>query len=102
MLFKEKAKWSLIKGKRDEKVESSVDSVSYDASFRRHLVKICNKCILHFLDRQDFKDFLHQSSQLVFLETDEYLENVEKEFLKTFNMNNESVFLICYQLWQKY
>ena len=76
-------------------IQSSVDSVSYDASFRRHLVKICNKCILHFPDRQDFKDFLHQSSQLVFLETDECLEDVEREFLKTFYMNNESVFLIC-------
>lgn len=76
--------------------------MSYDAGFRRHLVKICNKCILHFPDRQDFKDFLHQSSQLVFLETDECLEDVEREFLKTFSMNNKSVFLICYQLWQKY
>ena len=83
-------------------IQSSIDSVSYDASFRCHLVKICNKCILHFPDRQGFKDFLHQSSQLVFLETDERLEHVEREFLKAFSMNNESVFLICYQLWQKY
>ena len=45
---------------------------------------------------------MHQSSQLVFLETDECLEDVEREFLKTFYMNNESVFLISYQLWQKY
>ena len=51
-------------------VESSVDSVSYDASFRRNLVRICKKCILHFPDRQDIKDFLHQSSQLFFLETE--------------------------------
>ena len=61
-------------------VQSSVDSVSYDASFRRNLVRICKKCILHFHGRQDIKDFLHQSSQLVFLETDECLEDTERVF----------------------
>ena len=65
-------------------VQSSVDSVSCDASFRRNLVRIWKKCILHFPDRQDIKDFLHQSSQLVFLETDECLEDTEREFLKNF------------------
>ena len=83
-------------------VQSSVDSVSYDASFRRNLVRICKKCILHFLDRQDIKDFLHQSSQLGFLETDECLKDTERYFLKTFYLNNENVFLITHQLWQKY
>ena len=75
-------------------VQSSVDSVSYDASFRPNLVRICKKCILHFPDREDIKDFLHQSSQLVFLETDECLEGTERELLKTFYLNNEQVFLV--------
>ena len=83
-------------------VQSSLDSVSYDARFRRNLVRICKKSILHIPDRQDIKDFLHQSSQLVFLKTDECLEDTEREFLKTFYLNNENVFLITYQLWQKY
>ena len=83
-------------------IQSTIDSGSYDASFRRHLIKICNKCILHFPEQKDFKDFLQQSSQLIFLETDEYLEKSEREFLKTFCKNNEAVFLITYQLWQKF
>ena len=83
-------------------VQSSVDSVSCDASFRRNLVRICKKCILHFPDRQDIKDFLHQSSQIVFLETDKCLEDTEREFSKTFYLNNEQVFLVTYQLWEKY
>ena len=83
-------------------IQSSVDTASHDASFRRHLVKICNKCILYFPERQDFKDILHQSSQLIFLESDDCLEDAEREFLKTFYKNNEAIFLVCYQLWQKY
>ena len=79
-------------------VQSSVDSVSYDASFRHNLVRICKKCILHFPDRQGIKYFLDQSSQLVFLETEECLEDIEGEFLKTFYLNNEQVFLVTYQL----
>ena len=45
---------------------------------------------------------MHQSSQLIFLESDDCLEDAKTEFLKTFYKNNEAIFLVWYQLWQKY
>ena len=66
------------------------------------MIKQDRTTILGGSSSRDFKDFLQQSSQLIFLETDECLEDSEREFLKTFYKNNKAVFLITYQLWQKY
>ena len=55
-----------------------------------------------FLIDKTLKIFYISLLSWLFLETDECLEDTERKFLKTFYLNNENVFLITYQIWQKY
>ena len=63
---------------------------------------MCEKCIIHFPEKNKLKGFLQQSKQIIFLEQDETLENPEREILRLFFMNNQFLFLIFYQLWIKF
>ena len=63
---------------------------------------MCEKCIIHFPEKNELKGFLQQSKQIIFLEQDETLENPEREILRLFFMNNQFLFLIFYQLWIKF
>ena len=53
---------------------------------------MCEKCIIHFPEKNELKGFLQQSKQIIFLEQDETLENPEREILRLFFMNNQFLF----------
>ena len=77
-------------------MENKTRSASYDASFRRNVFEICPKCALYFPDVEEFKKFSEEISQLVFLKNESVLDDNEREIIRTFYLNNEKVFLICY------
>ena len=83
-------------------VQQKWDAAIYDRSFRKRIREICGKCILHFPEKNDLKGFLLQTKSIIFLETDETLNNPEREVLREFYMNNEFLFLVFYQLWMKF
>ena len=83
-------------------MENKTRFASYDASFRRNVYEICQKCALHFPDVEEFKKFSEEISQLVFLKNETVLDDNEREIIRTFYLNNEKVFLVCHQLWRKF
>lgn len=82
-------------------VEIKSEAASYDESFRRNLIEICERCILHFPDNIKFRQFLEEVYQIIFLKSD-VLEENERNILKTLYKNNEKPFIVCYQLWLKF
>ena len=83
-------------------VQHECDTATYDKTFWKRLKEMCEKCIIHFPEKNELKGFLQQSKQIIFLEQDETLENPEREILRLFFMNNQFLFLIFYQLWIKF
>ena len=83
-------------------MENKTRFASYDASFRRNVYEICQKCTLHFPDVEEFKKCSEEISQLVFLKNETVLDDNEREIIRTFYLNNEKVFLVCHQLWRKF
>ena len=83
-------------------VEDKARSASFDSSFRRNVYEVCQKCILHFPEAEEFKKFAEEISQLVFLKNEGVLDENEREIIRTFYLNNDKVFLVCYQLWRKF
>ena len=79
-------------------MENKTRSASYDSSFRRNVFEICQKCSLHFPDVEEFKKFSEEISQPAFLKSETTLDEIEREIIRTFYLNNEKVFLVCYQL----
>ena len=83
-------------------VQQSIDTASYDPLFRKRVKELCEKCIIHFPEKNDLKEFLQQCNQLIFLEKKETLDNPETEILRIFYMNNKFLFLVFFQLWMKF
>lgn len=50
----------------------------------------------------NFKKFLEELSELMFLKSEDVLLEDERNVLKTFYKNNEKPFLVCHQLWLKF
>lgn len=53
---------------------------------------ICEKCIFHFPEKNEFREFLEEAYQIVFLKSDDILEENERGILKTFYLNNKKIF----------
>ena len=83
-------------------VDQKAEDASYNSSFRRNLIEICEKCILHFPEKNDFRAFLEEAYQIDFLKSDDILEENKRGILKTFYVNNEKIFLVLYQLHMKF
>lgn len=83
-------------------VNNKANSASYDASFRRNLVEICEKCHLYQPNDADFEKFLQEMSQLTFLKSENILLEDDGNILKTFYKNNQKAFLVLNQLWLKF
>ena len=84
-------------------VDQKAEDASYNSSFRRNLIEICEKCILHFPEKNpDFTAFLEEAYQIDFLKSDDILEENKRGILKTFYVNNEKIFLVLYQLHMKF
>ena len=86
-------------------VDQKAEDASYNSSFRRNLIEICEKCILHFPEKKkkknDFRAFLEEAYQIDFLKSDDILEENKRGILKTFYVNKEKIFLVLYQLHMK-
>lgn len=81
---------------------NKANSASYDSSFRRNLVEICEKCCNYQPNNADFTKFFEEISLLTFLKSEDILLEDGRNILKTFYNNNEKPFLVCYQLWLKF
>ena len=75
-------------------VDQKAEDASYNSSFRRNLIEICEKCILHFRRIEAY--------QIDFLKSDDILEENKRGILKKFYVNNEKIFLVLYQLHMKF
>ena len=49
-------------------VQQSTDTASYDPLFQKRVKELCEKCIIHFPEKNDLKELLQQCNQLIFLE----------------------------------
>ena len=79
-------------------VENKAGIASYDDSFHRNLPGVCQKCILHCPEKDEFRAFLEELFQLYFLKKEDSLDENERNILKTLFLNNQQMLLICYQL----
>ena len=86
-------------------VSDKATNASYDCSFRRNIVEVCEKCLLHISNQETndkFKKFLQELSQISFLKSQDILSEDDRIILKTFYKNNTLSFLVCNQLWMKF
>lgn len=83
-------------------VSQKINSASFDCSFRRNIVGICEKCQLHVADDPDFFTFFEDLIQIDFLKSEQLLCEDNRNILKTIYQNNEKAFLVCNQLWLKF
>lgn len=83
-------------------VSQKTNSASFDCSFRRNIVEICQKCQFHVPDDQDFFNFSEDLEEIDFLKFEQLLCEEDRETLKTLYQNNEKAFLVCNQLWLKF
>ena len=86
-------------------VSDKATNTSYDCSFRRNIVEVCEKCLLHISNQETndkFKKFLQELSQISFLTSQDILSEDDRIILKTFYKNNPLSFLVCNQLWMKF
>ena len=60
-------------------MENKTRSASYDASFRRNVFEICQKCSLHFPDIEELKKFSEEILQLVFLKNESILTKIKEK-----------------------
>ena len=70
-------------------IKDKAEVAYYDGSFRRNLEELCKKCILYFPENHEFQEFLDETSQVVFLKSEEALEENERVVLRTFYLNND-------------
>ena len=49
---------------------------------------MCEKCILYFPGKNELKGFSKQTKSIIFLESNDTLQNPEREILRLFYMNN--------------
>ena len=68
--------------------QQECDTATYDRTFRKCLKEMCEKCILHFPEKNELKGFLKQTKGIIFLESNDTLQNHEREILRLFYMNN--------------
>ena len=68
--------------------QQECDTATCDRTFRKCLKEMCEKCILHFPEKNELKGFLKQTKSIIFLESNDTLQNHEREILRLFYMNN--------------
>ena len=67
-------------------VDQKAEDASYNSSFRRNLIEICEKCILHFPEKKknDFRAFLEEAYQIDFLKLMAFWKKIKDKFLGHF------------------
>ena len=86
-------------------VTGKASSASYDCSFRRNIIEVCEKCIPQISNQEineKFKNFFDQISQISFLKSQDLLPENKRDLLKVLYKNNPVPFFVCNQLWIKY
>ena len=86
-------------------VSGKASSASYDCSFRRNIIEVCEKCIPQISNQEineKFKNFFDQISQISFLKSQDLLPENKRDLLKVLYKNNPVPFFVCSQLWIKY
>ena len=80
-------------------VSNKAHFTSYNATFRKNILCIAQKCEeLHEMPLE----FIEKLEQLIFLDKEEGLGEKERKILEGVYKNNPLHFLICHQLWQKF
>ena len=80
-------------------VSNKAHFTSYNATFRKNILCIAQKCEeLHEMPLE----FIEELEKLIFLDKEEELREKERRILEGVYKNNPLYFLICHQLWRKF